>query len=60
MLWCELDMKSVPKLCPTHAKAKPTHNPILQEQVEYVSHALGDKVHVCINLVAGNKAMNPN
>ena len=38
-------MKSKPTFCPTCVKAKPMRKPIPQEQVQYVSHVLGEKIH---------------
>ena len=45
VLGLKLDIKSEASFCPTCTKAKPTRKPIPKERVEYVSQALGDKIH---------------
>ena len=45
VLGLELDTKSEPTFCTSGVKAKPTRKPIPKERVDYISHALGDKVH---------------
>ena len=46
VLRLELDVKSEASFCPTCAKAKPTCKQIPKERVEYISQALGDKIHL--------------
>ena len=45
VLGLELDVKSKAIFYPTCTKAKPTLKPVIKERVEYVSQALGDKIH---------------
>ena len=45
VLGLELDTKSEPTFCTSCAKARPTRKPVPKERVNYISHALGDKIH---------------
>ena len=46
VLGLKLDTKSEPTLCTSCAKARPTRKPVLKERVDYIFHALGDKIHL--------------
>ena len=45
VLGLKLDTKSEPTFCTSCAKARPTRKPVPKERVDYISHALGDKIH---------------
>ena len=42
----ELDTKSEPTFCISCVKARPTLKPVPKERVNYISHVLGDKIHL--------------
>ena len=44
VLGLKLDTKSEPTFCTSCAKARPTRKPVPKERVDYISHALGDKI----------------
>ena len=46
VLGLKLDTKSEPTLCTSCAKARPTRKSVPKERVDYISHTLGDKVHL--------------
>ena len=45
VLGLKLDTKSEPTFYTSCAKARPTRKPVPKERVDYISHALGDKIH---------------
>ena len=45
VLGLELDTKYEPMFCTSCVKARPTRKQIPKERVNYISHALGDKIH---------------
>ena len=46
VLGLELDTKSEPTFYTSCAKARPTRKLILKERVDFISHVLGDKIHL--------------
>ena len=42
----EFETKSEPTSCTSCMKARPTRKPISKERIDYISHVLGDKIHL--------------